>query len=148
VSTPSTVTRTDDASGDTFSTRTQGSGALTQSVHRDPEVQGDVLSWYATGNAAESVKNDVVSGAGRLFKVDCVLLSTVVSNRYLHVFNALTATGTPVLRAFIPAGGQVSLDLGMWGRVFTTGISVGISTTLATYTSPGVGEGFFQVGYL
>jgi hypothetical protein len=148
MSTESDVIRTDDpAGGDIFATRDKASGAKTQGMHLDPEVQGDLLSSYETGGTAEKVAADIASGAGRLFRADVILLDTVTADRYLHVFDALTATGLPVRRAFIPAGGQASLDLGVYGRVFSTGITLAISSTLVTYTAVAGNEGVFQAAY-
>ena len=108
MSTETNVLRTDDpvAGADAFSIRTKGNGDATQGMHLDAEVQGDILVWYASA-ALEISADDIGSGAARLFKVDCVLDSGQ-GPAYLQVFDALTPTGTPVLRAFIPAGGQVS----------------------------------------
>lgn len=148
MSTDSIVNRTDDpGAGDDFATRTKTSGARTQGMHLDPEVQGDILSTYETGGTAEELAADIATGPGRLFRLDVILLDTVVVDRYLHVFNALTVTGVPVLRAFIPAGGQASIDLDVWGREFPVGISIAISTTLVTYTSPAGNEGIFQAAF-
>jgi len=140
MATETEVTRTDDSSGDLFRTFDDAVGRKVQAVALDPEIQGDVLSWYATAGAAEENANDLASGAGMLFSVSVVLLDTVATDRYLHIFDALTPTGVPVLRALIPAGGQAALDLGVYGRAFSTGITLAVSTTLVTYTSPAANE--------
>lgn len=148
MSTEATVNRSDDpAAGDDFAVRLKTSGARTQGVHLDAEVMGDVLSWYATAGALEESANNIASGPARLFKVDAVL-DTGTGPHFLQVFDALTPTGTPVLRAFIPTGGQVSLDLGVWGLECSTGITLALSSTLATYTSPASTDAVFQAGYL
>lgn len=147
MSTPDTVNRVDDPSGDTFAVRTKAGGDVAQGVYLEPEIQADILSHYGS-SAAEENANDLAGGAGRLFEVTLILLDTVVSDRYLQVFDALTPTGNPVLRALCPAGGQVSIDFGVWGREFSTGITIAISTTLVAYTSPAGNEGVFQARFL
>jgi hypothetical protein len=147
MSTETIVNRTDDpGAGDDFATRTKTSGARTQGMHLDPEVQGDILSFYSTAGALEESAADVATGAARLFRVH-VVLNTAIGPHFLQVFNALTITGTPIDRAVIPAGGQVTLDYGVWGREMTTGISVALSSTLATYTSPTSVNAVFTVTY-
>jgi len=148
MSTEDTVNRSDDpAAGDDFAVRTKASGSRTQGMHLDPEVMGDILSSYETAGVAEETALDLATGPGRLFKVDVILLDTVVVDRYLHVFDSLTAAGFPKRRAFIPAGGQASIDLGVWGLNFATGITFAISSTLVTYTAVGGNEGVFQAAF-
>lgn len=147
MSTDAIVNRTDDpGAGDDFAVRVKTSGAHTQGMHFDAEVQGDILSWYSTAGALEENANNVATGPARLFKVD-VVLNTALGPHFLHVFNALTPTGVPLFRAFIPVGGQASIDLGNWGRVFSIGITVALSSSLATYTSPSSSDAVFQVAY-
>lgn len=142
-----TTLRLNEPGGEAFALRSRDSdGTLAQGMYLDPEVMGDVLSWYATGGALEETVLDIASGPGRLYKVD-VILDSGAPDRYLHIFNALTATGTPVLRALVPAGGQTSIDLGPWGRLMDTGITVALSSTLAAYTAVGSNDACFQVGY-
>lgn len=148
MSTDAVVNRTDDpSSGQNFNVRVRASdGSRTQGMHLDPEVMGDVLSWFATAGALVENHNDIGGGPCRLFKVD-VVLDSAAPLYYLHVFDALTPTGVPVLRAVIPAGGAASIDLGVYGREMTTGLTVALSTTLETYTSPGSNDAVFQVAY-
>ncbi len=149
--TPTEVLREDDLSGTGIAAFTNDAGRAVQSMALSPEVQGELLSWAATGSVA--VENIVAkASAGRLFSVGVILLSSVGVDRYLHVFDNTSAPSlndTPVLRAFIPAGSQVVLELqAIYGREFANGIVCAISTTLPQYTSPGGNEGFFQVGYV
>lgn len=147
--TPTTVVRTDDPSGDDFATYDKDSGAKVQAVALDPEVQGETVSWAETGNtAAETLV--AKASAGRLFSAAVVLDPGVAAARYLMVFNKATtptAGDVPVLRALVPAGGQASIDLGIYGRDMLTGISVALSTSVSVLALPGSGEGFFQVSY-
>lgn len=147
--TPSTVTRTDDPVGDTFATFDKDDGSKAQSVVIDPEVQGETVLWAQTGNAAAE-QASIKAAPGRFFSAAVVLDPTVVSDRYLMVFNKASApvnNDVPVLRALVPAGGAASIDLGIYGRDMLTGIAVAISTTPEDLTLPGSGEGFFQVSY-
>lgn len=143
-----TTLRLNEPGGEAFALRIKDSnGARSQGMHLDPEVMGDILSWYSTAGALEETALDIASGEGRLFKVD-VVLDSGAPDRYLHVFDAATATGVPVLRAFIPAGGQTSIDLGPWGRFFSTGISLALSSTLETYSAVGGNEAVYQAAFV
>lgn len=144
------VIRTDDTAGDTFEVFETDAGRAVQSMALSPEVQGELLSHTATGGAAENT-HSVKASPGRLFRIDALLDPGVGAARYLMVFNLAAAPAggeTPVLRALIPAGGQVSFDLGVYGKEFTTGIQVAISTTIATLTLPGGAEGYFQAAFV
>lgn len=148
--TPSEVTRTDDASGDTFATFDNDAGRKVQGVAIDVEVQGELLAWANTGAAAENT-NIAKGTPGRVFVAEVVLDPSVVVDRYLMVFNKASApvnTDIPVFRALVPAGGQAGIDRGLLGRELTLGVSVAISTTAGVLTLPAVAEGFFTVGYL
>jgi len=147
--TPAEVLRENDLVGTGIAAFTNDAGRAVQALALSPEVQGELLTWAQTG--AAPVENIIVKAApGRIFSAHVVLLASVVVDRYLHVFDNTGAPAlgeAPVLRAFIPAGGQVSIDLGIYGRDFAVGMVCAISTTLPTYTSPAGNEGFFQVGY-
>lgn len=150
---PVTVNRTDDpSSGDDFKVYedTNTPARLVQAVANDPDVGGRLLSWHTTPGAAAVEAVSVKATGGVVFKVDVVLLDSVVASRWLMVFDLAAAPGAgadPILRARI-GGGLASIDLGLYGRETTNGIGVAISTTPGLLSLPGSGEGFFQVGYL
>jgi hypothetical protein len=59
---------------------------------------------------------------------------------YVQVHNKATApasTNVPVIVIYLSAAGNFSLDLGMRGRAFSTGIAFGFSSTGPTYTDGG-----------
>lgn len=150
--TETTVTRTDDASGDPIGLFEKDSGTLVQSMALDGEVMGELLSWAHTAGAAENT-HEAKGAAGRLFRAD-VIAPGSGAVRYLMVFDKGSAPvngDEPVLRAMLPstAGEETaSLALGLYGRVFTSGIQLALSTTPATLTLPGSAEGYFQASYL
>jgi len=145
----STVNRSDDpAAGDDFVTYDRADGSKTQGMHLDPEVQGELLSWYATGATGE---NQAVAKAtpGRLFKAD--VLNATAGALYLMVFDKATApvnTDVPVLRAYVPANGAGTIDLGEWGILLAAGVAVALSSTIGDLTLAGANDGFFQAAYL
>jgi len=149
MSTEDTVNRSDDpASGQDFAVRVKASGARTQGMHLDPEVQGDLLSWYATAGTGE---NQAVPKAtpGRLFKAD--VINATAGALYLMAFDKATApvnTDVPVLRAYVPASGAGTIDLGNFGINLAAGVAVALSTTADTLTLAGANDGFFQAAYL
>jgi len=145
----STVNRTDDpAVGDDFVTYDRADGAKTQGVHLDPEVQGELLSWASTAGTGENT-HVAKASAGRAFKAD--VISVNASPTFLMVFNKATApvnSDVPVLRAYVPANGSGSIDLGNYGYLLSAGISVALSTTAGVLTLAAANDGFFQVAYL
>lgn len=148
--TPTTVTRTDDPSGDDFATYDKDAGAKVQAVALDAEVQGEILSWDVSSASAETNRVSKAS-EGRVFSAAAVLDPSVLSDRYLMVFNKATAPANndvPILRALLPAGGQASIDLGVYGLAVPDGIAVAVSTTANLLTLPGSGEAYFQVSYV
>ncbi len=59
---------------------------------------------------------------------------------YVQVHNKATAptsTNVPIIVIYLSAAGNFSLDLGMRGRAFSTGIAFGFSSTGPTYTDGG-----------
>jgi hypothetical protein len=59
---------------------------------------------------------------------------------YVQVHNKATApasTNVPVIVIYLAAAGNFSLDLGIRGRAFSTGIAFGFSSTGPTYTDGG-----------
>lgn len=149
MTTDSTVDRlNDDASGDDFATRDKASGAKTQGMHLDPEVQGDLLTWYATVGTGENQKT-VKATPGRLFSA--YVLNATAGVLYLMVFDKGTDpvnTDIPVLRRLVPASGEGLIDLGNFGIDLSVGVAVALSTTRDTLTLAGANDGFFQVSYL
>jgi len=143
-----TTLRTNHTSGEVFATRIKADASRTQAMHLDPEVMGDVLSWYATAGTGE---NQAVPKAtpGRLFKAD--VINATAGVLYLMVFNKATApvnTDVPVLRAYVPASGAGTIDLGNFGINLAAGVAVALSTTADTLTLAGANDGFFQAAYL
>lgn len=71
---------------------------------------------------------------------------------YLQTFDQLGALAGGEVPAGgnlpVPAGEFFSLVPGPYGRAFATGIVVGLSTTLATYTAPGAAAGWFNAQVL
>jgi len=143
------VYRTDDpTSGDKFSLYTKDNGRLVQTVALDPEVQGELLSFSATAGTGENT-HVAKATPGRLFKVD--VLNATAGVLYLMVFDKASApidTNVPVLRAYVPASGAASIDLGNYGISLSAGVSVALSTTQGVLTLGGANDGFFQVGYV
>lgn len=115
-----------------------------------PLIISDVAATFdGTGGAAE-IQRVAKNMPGSLFEVNVILLGSVGSSRYIHIHDlaAPVAGGeTPVDRAFIPAGGQGTRTYRMAGRPFANGIVIAISTTEATTTLPGGGEGFIHAEF-
>jgi hypothetical protein len=159
MTTPTTVRRTNDTVGDDFRTFDDGGAIKSQAVGliddagahsgietnpaktREPEPTNRYDSTVLENSAQAK------GSAGVLREVTAVLDSTVIVSRYLHVFDSIIALAggeTPVFRFPIPAGGAVNVHF-PGGRSLSTGVQVGISTTLVTYTAPGGAEGVFHV---
>jgi len=159
MTTPGTVERTNDVGGDAFRTLEDGGGIRSQAVglidvdglHSGIETnpakvrEPEPTTRYDTG-ALES--QAVAKGsAGVVREVTCALDASVVVVRYLHLFDqiaVLTGGEVPIMRAVIPPGGLVNIQFS-GGRTVSTGLVVGISTSLITYTAPGGNEGAFHV---
>ncbi len=65
---------------------------------------------------------------------------TVDAAGFVQVHNKATApssSNVPVIVIAVASGANFSLDLGVRGRAFSTGIAFGFSSTLATYTDGG-----------
>lgn len=99
------------------------------------QVQGSYFEQGASSYVSQAAeeKKAVASAPGRLFTLDVV--NAAVADRYIYVFDSLSATGTllfPPVKA--SAGGLVSIEYK--GTVpFSTGLYVASSTTQATYTA-------------
>lgn len=102
------------------------------SVEFVSKVAGSNLN--ATSVTLES--NRVIkNGAGTLYMLSGINNKT--TSQYIHVYNtaALPAEGSiPAVVFFVPPTSNFSFDFGVFGRSFSTGITVGNSSTLATKT--------------
>jgi hypothetical protein len=149
VATASSVTRDIDDSGDEIKSFADASAREVQGMALDPEIQGDLLTWFTTDASAVDSKL-IVAGTPKLFKVDVILDATVVADRWLMIVDKATAAvnnDLPVLRARV-AGGFASIDLGVWGLPLALGLAVCVSTTPADVQLPGgAGDGFYQGAY-
>jgi hypothetical protein len=88
--------------------------------------------------------------AGVLYEVAVVLDPTVVSDRYVHVLNQTIAPAggeTPVYRELVEAGKSLRILIPT-GLVCSSGIVVGVSTTILTHTIPGGNEAVINAGYV
>ena len=145
----STVNRTDDpTAGDDFATYDKADGSKTQGMHLDPEVQGEVMLWDATGGTGENLRV-VKATPGKLFSA--YVLNATAGALYLMVFDKATAPinmDVPVLRRLVPLSGEGLIDLGSFGIDLAAGVSVALSSTQATLTLAGANDGFFQVSYI
>jgi hypothetical protein len=150
--TESDVTRATDATGTPIKTfdDDEVTPRKVQAVALDPEIHGDLLDWKQTAGTAENT-NVAKASAGRFFRARVILDAAVAANRWLMVFDKATApvnTDVPVLRAWLGNGTlDGEIDLGLYGRAMANGVSVALSTTVATLTLPGGSEAYFQVGY-
>lgn len=159
MTTPGTVERTNDVGGDAFRTFEDGGTVRSQAVglidvdglHSGIEAnpakfrQPEPTTRYDT--AALESQAQAKGSAGVIREITCALDASVVVVRYLHLFDqtaVLTGGEVPIMRAVIPAGGLVNIEF-TGGRTVSTGLVVGISTTLVTYTAPGGSEGVFHV---
>ena len=106
------------------------------------------LTWYDTGGSAED--SAIIATTTATLYMLRVLINTE-NDRYLMIFNntSLPANGTaPDHRAFVPGLGEAMESLGPYGRKFSTGMVVALSSTRDTLTVTTGSEGFFHVGYL
>lgn len=91
----------------------------------------------------------VVKASAGVLKELVVVLSAAAVARFLHVFDqsgALSGGETPVMRLLVPAGGMASYTP-PGGLVLSTGLVVGVSSTLATYTASGDSLAAFHADY-
>jgi hypothetical protein len=158
--TPSSVTRELDTTGTSIASYVQA-GKEYQAVSLSDHLgtQTGVLAnplktvevepaLYADSIVLENT-NQAKASAGVLREATVVIDSAIdsVTPYYLHVYNLVGApAGSPVLRAFIPPGGQVTFTPPSGRRTFSTGILVAVSSTLLTFTSPGSARAVFHVG--
>lgn len=146
--TPGAAVRTDDSSGLNIKTFVDAGSAHSQGValvddngdHCIPE------SWYDTDTTLDEAVN-IKASAGRLFQVR--VCSQHSSDVWLQFFNEADAVPStdPLMRVLLPANGYVSVDLGLHGRYFSTGILIAPSSTLATYTAISASDFAYSVGY-
>lgn len=103
-------------------------------------------SRYVSGALEDT---SVVKASAGVLKEITVVLDAAASARFLHIFNQAGALGggeTPVMRLLVPAGGMSSYTP-PGGLVMSTGLVVGVSSTLATYTASGDNLAAFHVDY-
>ena len=147
MSVESSVNRVDEAdTGDDFATRTKESGALTQAMHLDPEVQGDILTSAAT-DASALVQQDVKATEGRVFRAEVILIAAgPAGDRWLLLVNKASPAvdgDLPLKRSPKLAGDFASMDFGVYGVFCSNGIQLVLSTSPADVRLPPA-EGFFQ----
>jgi len=145
--TPAVAVRTDDSSGKNIKTFTDAGSSHIQGVALCDE-DGDHLqleSWYDSSALQE--KQSIKGSAGRLFFLR--VHSTSASAAYIQLFDetGTTPSTTPLLRTLVPAGAEVTIDLRLFGRKFSTGILLAMSSTMLTYTAHGASEFAFVAGY-
>jgi hypothetical protein len=108
------------------------------------------ISAFAPTNATSTALASslvVKASAGTLYMITGY--SARASAQFIHVYNAASLPsdgGVPVMVFTVPAQSNFSLDLGRYGRHFTTGIVIGNSTTAATKTI-GSADCWFDVQY-
>lgn len=101
------------------------------------QIQGQYLpsGALAYSSAAAEETRLVYSGGGLLFAL--VVTNSNAAARFVYVFDAVTATGTPIVPPIpVPAGGQVTFAL-PFAIPYTNGLFVASSSTNATYTASG-----------
>lgn len=79
-----------------------------------------------------------------------VFTNTNVAARWLQLYNATAVpadTAVPFISIPVAAGASVTLDFGLYGLPFSTGICVANSSTAATKTV-GAADSFFCVTYV
>lgn len=145
--TESAAVRTDDSSGLNIKTFVDAGSAHNQGVALVDE-DGDHLqleSWHDSSALVE--KESIKGSAGRLFYLK--VHSTSASAAYIQLFDetGTTPSTTPLHRTLVPAGAEVTIDLRLFGRKFSTGILVAMSSTMLTYTAHGSNEFAFVAGY-
>lgn len=148
--TPSTVTRTDDVTGDAFQTYENAAGNVVQAMALSPEVQGELLTWT---NTAGTAATSLVASANpvRIFRAEVCLEPQMMSPRYLQLHNAIATPSNgavPEFRAFVAAGQSAVIDLGVFGYLFSTGCTAVLSLSPGTLTLPASSEGYFSLGFV
>ena len=132
------------AAGDVSRHWTNLNGAMATAAY--PEN----ISAFAPTNATSTALASslvVKASAGTLYMITGY--SARASAQFIHVYNAASLPsdgGVPVMVFTVPAQSNFSLDLGRYGRHFTTGIVIGNSTTAATKTI-GSADCWFDVQY-
>ncbi len=117
--------------GDYSPYQVDGNGRM-RTIDAVNEVQPSNSTTTALDNDGPVVK----ASAGTLYGFQ----GTVDAAGYVQVHNkasAPTSSNVPVIVIKVASGDNFSLDLGIRGRSFGTGIAFGFSSTLATYTDGG-----------
>ena len=112
-----------------------GGEALTCLVPPQGQVLGAAVSLTEAATTALATNLVVKNATGTLYRISGINNNAAV--RYLQIHNtaSLPADGVvPALVFAIPATSNFSFDWGVYGRRFATGITVCLSTTLATKT--------------
>lgn len=97
-------------------------------------IRGDDASVYPTTQAAAD-SGIVRAGAGTVYNI--LVTNTNAAARYIQFFNAVAVpddAAVPFLSIQVPIGGTVSVDFGIYGLKFSTGICWANSSTGATKT--------------
>ncbi len=103
-----------------------------------------VGAWY-TSQAAEGPAKLVYTGRGVLFRV--LIANSNAAARFFWFFDSTTASGTVLLAPVsVAAGGSLDLEFAT-GLPFNTGLTIGSSSTQATYTG-GAGDMLLTAGYI
>lgn len=101
-------------------------------------------------NAGALAKSAIIKAApGRAFQIN--VTNTGGSTEYLQIFDSATVpadASVPLLSIVVLAGATAGVDFGFWGRGFSAGITVCLSSTQATKTLVGTSVGFFDATYL
>lgn len=85
--------------------------------------------------AALAASGVIAAGKVALFRIS--ILNTNAAARYLQLFNSATVPAdavVPVMSIPVSIGGFVSVDFGVYGKLFPTGLAWCTSSTAATKT--------------
>jgi hypothetical protein len=110
-----------------------------------PTAAGGIIQIANPGALAASLIVSVKPA--RLLRVS--FTNTNAAARWLQLFNAIAVpadTAVPLLSIPVAIGAFVNIDLGVYGRFFSTGIVLCNSSTAATKTI-GAADSFFDASY-
>lgn len=124
-----------------------GSTVKVQAVQVDPPP-GSVEALANATSTANEASRVIKAGAGRLFGLTGYNAKT--SSQFIQLHNTTSVpsdTAVPVLMFKVEASSSFSIDFGLFGRYFSTGISICNSSTQATKTV-GSSDCWFDAQYI